>query len=162
MKAGIFSRIVAIALGVYAGSAIAQQTVTIGTANPLTGNLAAMGKDAESGVQLAIEEINAAGLVIAGEKITLRLDSKDDAGDPRTATMVAQALVDNNVVAVVGHLNSGATIPASKIYSDAQILQVSATSTNPIYTLQGYKTAYRLVATDAQQGPALASYVSKK
>jgi branched-chain amino acid transport system substrate-binding protein len=120
-----------------------------------------MGKDAENGTRLAIEEINASNLVVGGQKITLQLDAKDDAGDPRTATVVSEALVDDNVAAVVGHLNSGCTIPASKAYSQAGIVQLT-TSTNPAYTLQGFKTTYRLTATDAQQGPALASYVVKK
>ena len=65
------------------------------------------------------------------------------------------------MVAVVGHLNSGVSIPASKIYSDAGIVQISPSSTNPGYTQQGFKTTYRVVATDAQQGPALANYATK-
>ncbi|GAB2893833.1 branched-chain amino acid ABC transporter substrate-binding protein [Paraburkholderia jirisanensis] len=89
------------------------------------------------------------------------LDGQDDAADPRTATQVAQKLVDDKVVAVVGHLNSGTSIPASRIYSDAGIVQISPASSNPAYTLQGFKTTYRVVATDAQQGPALANYVAK-
>jgi branched-chain amino acid transport system substrate-binding protein len=96
--------------------------------------------------------------MVGGQKLTLQLDAQDDAADPRTATQVAQKLVDDKVVAVVGHLNSGTTIPASKIYSDAGIVQISPSSTNPTYTLQGFKTSYRIVATDAQQGPALANY----
>jgi branched-chain amino acid transport system substrate-binding protein len=163
MKVGEFLQtIVGVALlGMCIGPVQAQQTVLIGAANPLTGSLAAMGKDAENGTRLAIEEINASGLVIGGQKITLSLDGKDDAGDPRMATMISQSLVDDKVVAIVGHLNSGATIPASKAYSEAGIVQLT-TSTNPAYTLQGFKTTYRLSATDAQQGPALANYVTKK
>jgi branched-chain amino acid transport system substrate-binding protein len=147
------------AVAAAAPHALAQQTVLLGGSGPLTGSLAAMGKDAENGVRLAVEEINASGLTIGGQKVTLALDFKDDAADPRTATVVAQALVDAKVAAVVGHLNSGATIPASRIYNESGVLQVSATSTNPAYTLQGFKSAFRLVATDAQQGPALASFV---
>ena len=85
---------------------------------------------------------------------------EDDAADPKTATQVAQKLVDAKVVAVVGHLNSGTSIPASKIYSDAGITQISPSATNPNYTKQGFKTTYRVVATDAEQGPALANYVA--
>ncbi|WP_158936329.1 branched-chain amino acid ABC transporter substrate-binding protein [Burkholderia sp. S171] len=141
--------------------ASAQVIVKIGHAAPLTGGVANLGKDNENGARLAIEEINAKGLVIGGQKITLELDAEDDAGDPRQATQVAQKLVDDQVVAVVGHLNSGTSIPASQIYNGAGIVQISPSATNPIYTLQGFKTAYRLVATDAQQGPALANYASK-
>jgi len=148
-------------LGIHVGSAQADQTLVIGAANPLTGSLAAMGKDAENGARLAVEEINASGLSVGGQKVTLSLDGKDDMADPRTATMDAQMLVDEKVIAVVGHLNSGCTIPASKVYSDAGIVQIS-TSTNPAYTLQGFKTTYRSTATDAQQGPALADYVIRK
>ncbi|MFP3555512.1 branched-chain amino acid ABC transporter substrate-binding protein [Paraburkholderia sp. SIMBA_049] len=139
-------------------TAIADNIAKIGHVAPLTGGSAQQGKDNENGARLAIEEINSKGLVIGGQKITLQLDPQDDAGDPRTATQVAQKLVDDKVVAVVGHETSGTSIPASKIYSDAGITQVSPSATNPTYTLQGFKTTFRVVATDAQQGPALANY----
>ena len=144
-----------------ASQAIADQVVKIGHVAPLTGGIAHLGKDNENGARLAVEEINKKGLTIGGQKITLELDAQDDAADPRQATQVAQKLVDDKVVAVVGHLNSGTSIPASKIYSDAGIVQISPSATNPTYTLQGFKTTYRVVATDAQQGPALANYASK-
>ncbi|MBI0326666.1 branched-chain amino acid ABC transporter substrate-binding protein [Burkholderia plantarii] len=145
-----------------ATNAAADQVVKIGHVAPLTGGIAHLGKDNENGARLAVEEINAKGLTIGGQKITLQLDAQDDAADPRTATQVAQKLVDDKVVAVVGHLNSGTTIPASKIYSDAGIVQISPSATNPAYTQQGFKTTYRVVATDAQQGPALANYAQSK
>ncbi|WP_321913174.1 MULTISPECIES: branched-chain amino acid ABC transporter substrate-binding protein [unclassified Paraburkholderia] len=149
------------ALAALSGNAAADQVVKIGHVGPLTGGSAHLGKDNENGARLAIEEINAKGLTIDGQKITLSLDAQDDAADPRQATQVAQKLVDDKVVAVIGHLNSGASIPASKIYSDAGIVQISPSSTNPSYTQQGFKTTYRVVATDAQQGPALADYAAK-
>jgi branched-chain amino acid transport system substrate-binding protein len=156
--------ITAAAIAYAAGStgAFADEVVKIGHVAPLTGGIAHLGKDNENGARLAIEEINAKGLTIGGQKITLELDAQDDAADPRQATQVAQKLVDDKVVAVVGHLNSGTTIPASKIYSDAGIVQISPSATNPTYTQQGFKTAYRVVATDAQQGPALATYAHGK
>ena len=155
--------ITAAAIACAAGStaAMADQTVKIGHVAPLTGGIAHLGKDNENGARLAVEEINKKGLTINGEKITLELDAQDDAADPRQATQVAQKLVDDKVVGVVGHLNSGTSIPASKIYSDAGIVQISPSATNPTYTQQGFKTTYRVVATDAQQGPALATYASK-
>jgi branched-chain amino acid transport system substrate-binding protein len=143
------------------GDATSATIVKIGHAAPLTGPIAHLGKDNENGARLAVEEINAQGLTIDGRKIQLELDAQDDAGDPKTGTQVAQRLVDDHVVAVVGHLNSGVSIPASKIYSDAGIVQISPSSTNPAYTQQGFKTTYRVVATDAQQGPALANYATK-
>jgi len=158
-----------------ATTAAADTVVKIGHVAPLTGGIAHLGKDNENGARLAVEEINAKGLTIGGQKVTLQLDPQDDAADPRTATQVAQKLVDDKVVAVVGHLNSGTSIPASKIYSDAGgtsipaskiysdagIVQISPSATNPAYTQQGFKTTYRVVATDAQQGPALANYAAK-
>ncbi len=151
----------AFALVAHSNSAFADIVVKIGHVAPLTGGLAHQGKDCENGARLAVEEINEKGLVIGGQKVTLQLDGQDDAGDPRTATQVAQRLVDEKVVAVVGHETSGTSIPASKIYSDAGIVQISPAATNPTYTLQGFKTTYRVVATDAQQGPALANYALK-
>lgn len=145
-----------------ATDAMADQTVKIGSVEPLTGGIAHLGKDNENGARLAIDEINAKGLTIGGQKITLQLEGLDDGADPRTATQVAQKLVDDKVVAVIGHLNSGTSIPASKIYSDAGIVQISPAATNPVYTQQGFKTTYRVVATDAQQGPALAAYAQSK
>ncbi|MFC0402417.1 branched-chain amino acid ABC transporter substrate-binding protein [Paraburkholderia rhizosphaerae] len=143
------------------GAVQADEIVRIGHVAPLTGPNAHLGKDTENGARLAVEEINAKGLVIGGQKVTLVLDAQDDASDPRQGTQVAQKLVDDKVVAVVGHMNSGTSIPASKIYSDAGIVQVSPSATNPSYTQQGFKTTYRVVATDAQQGPALANYAVK-
>ncbi|MEN2474796.1 branched-chain amino acid ABC transporter substrate-binding protein [Burkholderia sp. GS2Y] len=141
-------------------SVFADQVARIGFAAPLTGGSARAGKDSENGARLAVEEINSKGLVVGGSKITLQLDAEDDANDPRTATQVAQKLVDDKVVAVIGHGNSGTSIPAAKIYSDAGVAQLSPSATNPQYTLQGFKTTFRVVATDAQQGPALASYAT--
>jgi branched-chain amino acid transport system substrate-binding protein len=139
----------------------AEQVVTIGHAGPLTGGSSHLGKDNENGARLAVEEINKTGLVIAGQKVRLELDGEDDAADPKTGTQIAQKFVDEHVVAVIGHLNSGVSIPASRIYNDANIAEISPSSTNPDYTKQGYKSAYRVVATDAQQGPALGDYALK-
>lgn len=144
-----------------AAAAGGETVVKIGHAAPLTGGIAHLGKDNENGARLAVEEANKEGLTIDGKKIKLELVGEDDAGDPKTGTAVAQKLVDEHVVAIVGHLNSGVSIPASKIYSDAGIVQISPSSTNPDYTKQGFKTTYRVVATDAQQGPALANYAAK-
>jgi len=137
-------------------------SVKIGHVGPLTGQVAHMGKDSEDGARLAVEEINKQGLVIDGKHIIIVLDTQDDAADPRTGTAAAAKLVDDGVVAVVGHINSGVSIPASRIYADAGITQISPASTNPTYTQQGYKTTYRVIATDAQQGPALGEFAVKK
>lgn len=110
---------------------------------------------------MAVEELNAAGVVIGKDKVTLKLMLEDDAADPKQGTAVAQKLADAKVAGVVGHLNSGTTIPASKIYSDAGIPQVSPSATNPKYTRQGFKTAFRLVADDTHLGGTLGRYAVK-
>ncbi|WGS51777.1 branched-chain amino acid ABC transporter substrate-binding protein [Paraburkholderia sp. D15] len=137
------------------------QVVVIGVAGPLTGESANLGKDSEAGARLAVDELNHSGLSIDGKKITLKLQSEDDAADPRTATQVAQRLVDGHVSAVIGHVNSGCSIPASKIYNDAGIPELSPASSNPAYTAQGFKTTFRLIASDAQQAPAIADFARK-
>ena len=136
--------------------------VKIGSAAPITGPQAHIGVDIRNGTQLAVDDINAAGLTIDGKKIKLELVSEDDEANPTKATTVAQKLVDSKVVAVVGHFNSGASIPASKIYSDAGIPQISPSSTNPKYTQQGFKTTFRVVANDDQQGPVGAKFALEK
>jgi branched-chain amino acid transport system substrate-binding protein len=135
-------------------------TVKIGSASPLTGPQAHIGIDIRNGVQLAVEDANAANIEIGGKKVKFEMVAEDDEANPTKATTVAQKLVDSRVAAVVGHFNSGASIPASKIYSDAGIPQISPSSTNPKYTLQGFKTAFRVVAHDDQQGPTLGRYAT--
>ena len=136
--------------------------VKIGAASPLTGPQAHIGIDIRNGTQLGVDDVNAAGLEIGGRKVRLELIAEDDEANPTKATTVAQKLVDAKVVAVVGHFNSGASIPASKIYSDAGIVQISPGSTNPKYTQQGFKTTYRVVANDDQQGPVGAQFAVEK
>jgi branched-chain amino acid transport system substrate-binding protein len=136
--------------------------VKIGVASPLTGPQSHIGQDIKNGVQLAAEDINASGLVIGGKKVKFEILAEDDEANPTKATTVAQKLVDAKVAGVVGHFNSGASIPASKIYSDAGIPQISPSSTNPKYTQQGYKTTFRVVANDDQQGPVLGRFAVSK
>ncbi|SFD82179.1 branched-chain amino acid ABC transporter substrate-binding protein [Massilia yuzhufengensis] len=136
----------------------AQTEVKIGTASPLSGPGAHQGKDIEHGARLAIEDLNAKGVTLGGKKLTWVLVAEDDAADPKTGTAVAQKLVDNKVAAVVGHLNSGTTVPASKIYAGAGIPQISPAATTPLYTQQGYPTAFRVVANDNLIGRTLARY----
>jgi branched-chain amino acid transport system substrate-binding protein len=134
------------------------QVVKIGHVGPVSGAIAHLGKDNEWGARLAVEELNAKGVSINGKKIKFELVAEDDAADPKQGTAAAQKLVDAKVSGVIGHLNSGTTIPASKIYSDAGIPQISPSSTNPKYTRQGYKTAFRVVADDVHLGGTLGRY----
>jgi branched-chain amino acid transport system substrate-binding protein len=135
--------------------------VKIGQVSPLTGPQAHLGKDNDNGARLAIEEMNAKGITIGGAKVKFELVSEDDQADPKTGTIVAQKLVDAKVAGVIGHLNSGTTIPASKIYSDAGIPQISPSATAVAVTGQGYKTIFRTMANDAQQGKVLGEYALK-
>lgn len=145
------------------GIASAQEdTLKLGFAGPLTGQNANLGKDVERGARMAVDDLNANPPVIGGKKVKVDLQVEDDAGDPRQATQVAQRLVDAGVKGVVGHFNSGATIPASKIYYDAHIPEISQSSTNPKYTQQGFDTAFRLVANDGQLGSVLGKYAVQK
>ncbi len=137
-------------------------TVKIGHSSPLTGPQAHLGKDNENGARLAIEEANAKKLEIGGAMVTFELLGEDDQADPKQGTTVAQKLIDAKVNGVVGHLNSGTTIPASKLYSDAGIPQISPSATNPKYTQQGFKTAFRVMANDEQQGKVLGDYATKQ
>mgnify|MGYP001165608118 FL=1 len=136
--------------------------VKLGHVAPMTGPQAHLGKDNESGARLAIEELNAQGLEIGGAKVTFELLGEDDQADPKQGSIVAQKLVDAKVAGVIGHLNSGTTIPASKLYSDAGIPQISGSATNPKYTQQGFKTAFRVMANDVQQGKSLGEFAAKQ
>jgi branched-chain amino acid transport system substrate-binding protein len=135
-----------------------EAVVKIGHVGPISGAIAHLGKDNENGARMAIEELNAAGVMIDGKKVKLELMPEDDAADPKQGTAVAQKLVDAKVAGVIGHLNSGTTIPASKLYSDAGIPQISPSATNPKYTRQGFKTAFRVVADDVHLGSTLGKY----
>lgn len=137
-------------------------TVQLGHVAPLTGPQAHLGKDNENGARMAIDELNAQGLEIGGAKIKFALVAEDDQADPKQGTIVAQKLVDAKVNGVIGHLNSGTTIPASKIYFDAGIPQISGSATNPKYTQQGFATAFRVMANDVQQGKVLGEYAAKQ
>ena len=160
-KSAIIPLTAAIGLA-FAGAAHAQEVVKIAHVGPLSGPNAHMGKDNENGARMAVDELNAKGFTIGGKKVKFELMGEDDASDPKQATAVATKLVDQKVAAVIGHLNSGTTIPASKIYSDAGIPQVSPSATNPKYTQQGFKTTFRVVANDAQLGAALGKYAVQK
>ena len=143
-----------------APGAAAATEVKIGHVGPLTGGIAHLGKDNENGARLAIEEANAAGVKIGDKAVNFTLVAEDDQADPKVGTTVAQKLVDAKVVGVVGHLNSGTSIPASPIYNQAGIPVISGSATNPKLTEQGFKNQFRVVGRDDQQGPAIASYLA--
>ncbi|MBI2754450.1 MAG: branched-chain amino acid ABC transporter substrate-binding protein [Betaproteobacteria bacterium] len=134
--------------------------IKIGHVGPLTGGIAHLGKDNENGARLAVEQANGAKIKIDGKDAKFVLVAEDDQADPKVGTTVAQKLVDAKVAGVVGHLNSGTSIPASPIYNQAGIPVISGSATNPKLTEQGFKTQFRVVGRDDQQGPAIASYLA--
>lgn len=149
-------------IAVVAGAAMAQdvQVVKIGHVAPMSGGQAHYGKDNANGSMMAVEDLNAQNIVIGGKKIKFELMAEDDAADPKQGTAVAQKLCDAKVAGVVGHLNSGTTIPASKIYNDCGIPHVTGAATNPNLTKPGYKTTYRIIANDNSLGAGLAVYAA--
>jgi len=152
---------VAAAIAAAAGVSLAQDMIVkIGHVAPVSGAQATYGRDNENGARMAIEDLNAAGVMIAGKKVKLELMAEDDAADPRQGAAVAQKLCDAKVNGVVGHLNSGTTIPASKIYHDCGIPMVTPSATNPNLTKPGYKTTFRLLANDNALGAGLAFYAA--
>jgi len=136
--------------------------IKIGHVAPLTGGNAHLGKDNENGARLAIEEANAANIKIGGKTAKFTLVAEDDQEDPKVGATVAQKLVDAKVAGVVGHLNSGTSIPASPIYNQAGIPVISGSATNPKLTEQGFKNQFRDVGRDDQQGPAIATYIASQ
>ncbi len=152
---------VAAAIAAVAGMAAAQdQVVKIGHVAPVSGAQAHYGKDNENGVRMAIEELNAQGVTIGGKKVKFEIQAEDDAADPKQGTAAAQKLCDAKVAGVVGHLNSGTTIPASKVYNDCGIPHVTGAATNPNLTKPGYKTTFRIIANDNALGAGLAFYAA--
>jgi branched-chain amino acid transport system substrate-binding protein len=152
---------VAAAIAAAAGVALAQDMVVkIGHVAPMSGGQAHYGKDNENGVRMAIEDLNAQKIKIGGKTIKFEIAAEDDAADPKQGTAVAQKLCDAKVAGVVGHLNSGTTIPASKIYNDCGIPHITGAATNPNLTKPGYKTTYRIIANDNALGAGLAFYAA--
>ncbi|MDN7753462.1 branched-chain amino acid ABC transporter substrate-binding protein [Burkholderia gladioli] len=158
LKISQFALVAGAALVAAGTPASAADLVKIGFAAPLTGTQSNYGTDMQKGVQLAIDDFNATKPVIGGKLVTFTLDSQDDQADPRTGTTVAQRLIDDGVSGIIGHFNSGTSIPASDLYERAGLPQVSM-ATSPQYTARGYKTTFRLLTSDAQAGRIVGSYV---
>jgi branched-chain amino acid transport system substrate-binding protein len=153
--------IAAAAIALVAGGVSAQDMVVkIGHVAPVSGAQAHYGKDNENGARMAVEDWNKKGVTIGGKKVKLELVAEDDGADPKQGTAAAQKLCDAKVNAVVGHLNSGTTIPASKIYNDCGIPEITPSATNPKYSQQGFKTAFRLLANDNALGAGLALHAA--
>ncbi|NRF69854.1 branched-chain amino acid ABC transporter substrate-binding protein [Aquincola sp. S2] len=152
--------LVAASATLFAGVSMAQDVLKIGHVGPVSGAQAHYGKDNENGARMAVEDLNAKGVTIGGKKYKLELVAEDDAADPKQGTAAAQKLCDAKVAGVVGHLNSGTTIPASTVYNQCGIPHVTPSATNPKLTQQGYKTTFRLLANDNALGAGLALHAS--
>ncbi len=144
-----------------AGQVFAEdQVVKIGQSGPLSGPNAFAGKDNENGVRLALEELNAKKMVVGGKTLKFELMSEDDQCDAKAGVSVAQKFVDAGVKFVMGPYCSGVALPASRIYSEGDVL-VSTVGTNPKVTQRGYKNLYRIIASDDQIGASMAVYAAK-
>lgn len=156
-------KLTAVALATaFVGAASAQEMVVkIGHVAPVSGPQASYGKDNENGARMAVEDLNAKGVTIGGRKVRFELVAEDDAADPKQGTAAAQKLCDAKVAGVAGHLNSGTTIPAAKVYNDCGIPHITPSATNPNLTKPGYKTTYRLLANDDALGAGLALYAAR-
>jgi branched-chain amino acid transport system substrate-binding protein len=154
MRHGVLgAALVALAISFAGGGAQAQ--IKFGVAGPITGANAAFGAQLTNGVQMAVEDINAAGGIL-GQKI--EVEQGDDVSDPKQGVSVANKFVGDGVKFVIGHFNSGVTIPASEVYSDSGLLFVTPSATNPKVTDRGLWDAFRTCGRDDQQGKLWADY----
>ncbi len=157
----LLAAVAAVAAGLALAPAQAAETVVkLGFAAPLTGPQSHYGEDMKNGLELALEEANAQKIQLDGKTAKFELVTRDDQADPRTAVQVAQQIADEDVKGILGHFNSGTTIPASRIYNDAGLPQI-AMATSPEYTRQGYDTTFRMMTSDTQQGAAAGEFIVK-
>ncbi len=148
-----------IALGaVIAFSGVANAQIKLGVAGPITGANAAFGAQLKNGTEQAVEDINAAGGIL-GQKLVLSVG--DDVADPKQGVSVANKFVGDGVKWVVGHFNSGVTMPASEVYAENGILMISPSATNPKITERGLWNTFRTCGRDDQQGEVAAAYIAK-
>jgi len=138
------------------GAESGEKVIKMGIGAPLTAGSVAQGQGIQRGVELAVKQANE-GAELKGLKIKIVTVPGDDQGDPKAGVTVANTFVsDRSLVAVVGHLNSGVTIPASKVYNQAKVAMISPAATNPALTLQGLNNVFRVCTIDSVQGPTAA------
>lgn len=154
MRKLLLSTVMLAATGAFAA---AQADIVIATAGPMTGQYAAFGEQMQKGAEAAVADINAAGGVL-GEQLDLVVG--DDACDPKQAVAVANDMVGEGVVFMAGHFCSGSSIPASEVYTEEGILQISPASTNPALTEEGGDNVFRVCGRDDQQGQVAGQYIS--
>ena len=153
---GLTVTLMAVLMAVGLGASTAQAEIAIATAGPLTGQYASFGEQMRAGAEMAVADINAAGGVLGQQ---LRLELGDDACDPKQAVAVANQMVNKGVVFMAGHFCSGSSIPASAVYDEEGIVQISPASTNPKLTDEGGPGTYRVCGRDDQQGIVAGNYI---
>jgi branched-chain amino acid transport system substrate-binding protein len=146
------------AAALVASSGLAQAQIRIATVGPMTGQYAAFGEQMRAGAEQAVADINAAGGVL-GQQLVLEVG--DDACDPRQAVSVANQLTGRGVRFVAGHFCSGSSIPASKVYLEEGVLQISPASTNPRFTDEGGWNTFRVCGRDDQQGMVAGTFIAR-
>jgi branched-chain amino acid transport system substrate-binding protein len=157
MKKSLLSAVALTAMVAFSGSAWAD--ILVGVGGPLTGPNAAFGAQLQKGAEQAAADINAAG-GINGEKIKIVLG--DDVSDPKQGISVANKFVADGVKFVVGHFNSGVSIPASEVYAENGILEITPAATNPVFTERGLWNTFRTCGRDDQQGAVAGAYLADK
>ena len=156
----VFHGLVILVAAVFLGSSVQAATLKIGVAGPLTGDQAAFGEMLKNGATLAVEEWNAKGGVsVGGKKMKVDILWGDDRHDPREGVSIAHKFVNSGAVGIVGHFNSSVSIPASTVYAEAGVVQITPGSTNPKLTEQGFSTVFRVCGRDDQQGEVAANYI---
>jgi branched-chain amino acid transport system substrate-binding protein len=147
------------ALGAMFGTAsLGRAEILIGAAGPMTGTMAWFGEQMQEGIGMKVAELNASGGVL-GQRVELLI--VDDYCDPEQAIAAAHKLVEARVAAVIGHLCSGASIPASKIYAEAGMLMISPYSSNPTLTEQGLANVFRMCGRDTLQAIMVSDYLAE-
>jgi branched-chain amino acid transport system substrate-binding protein len=164
MKRSLVGAIAAIAVALAAWSAPGpahgqQGDIVIASVGPMTGQYASFGEQLRRGATMAVQDINAKGGVL-GRK--LRLEVGDDACDPKQAVAVANQVASKRVRLVAGHFCSGSSIPASNVYAEENILQISPASTNPTFTERGLKNVFRVCGRDDQQGGVAGNFLADR
>ncbi len=155
----LFAGAAALAVALMAAAMPARADIVIGVAGPITGSNATFGAQLKAGAELAVANINAAGGVL-GQKLVLEVG--DDACDPKQAVSVANQMASKKVQFVAGHFCSSSSIPASKVYTEEGILQITPASTNPKFTEEGSWNTFRTCGRDDQQGAVAGAFIAKQ
>ncbi len=156
---GFMKVFAAVAAASALGAGAAHAEITIATAGPMTGQYASFGAQMKAGAEQAVADLNAKGGVL-GQKLVLEIG--DDACDPKQAVAVANQMVNKGIALMAGHFCSGSSIPASAVYNEEGIVQISPASTNPKLTDQGLENVFRTCGRDDQQGMVAGAFLADK